>query len=1213
MRRRVTLADAKPKSSKKRSLKHRTAPVQSFDDDFSDDDVPLNRLDGGAVSAERGAFRLRVRNTASRVTPNKSKKRRINADVLSVSATSRRSKPDDASSLVSKSIFDVVLDDDEIASSRAASSIAASVSAGSGNFAATTTSRNDDDDDDDLEFVLLNEEEEVEAAKKGMESDNVDDDDDIDFNDQDDDDALVTKTSAFTTTSRRLDSTPKETSNESVHPSMKTSAASRSTPIENTTEFVDQPVLISSTKAAPTETWEPPEFDVDAMIAQEEDEMADEYERHLQEQRTMIVGEEDETMTPRRVVNDVSTAATAIGGASAPVVVENDDSTPSKPLLGAWNADKEAASSDRVEEKRFVVDRAENRARVDERVVNVRRDDPTRHLASMAVLGISSTPIVVGDSVKYVERPKLTDEDRLLISRKAREIVRKKKTSTRSKKFRLMYDRAMESRIDEDDSSFFRPSSAPSSRHHHRFTSLHQKYAPKLFIDLISSERKNLLALQWIKRWDGHVFNKATKKNASLEIAEEFVWRKKKRRVDEVVGDDDDEDDSDASTNQTTETENESSTTTKPTKPTNKKKRTSRFKSKTMPPPEKRALMIAGKTGTCKSTLARIVAKHAGYRVVEIGASELVESGTGNDDGDDGRSSVGSRVRRRVERLMKMNALFQTKPNCVVVDEADSLPVAASRALALVCASSNRPLVIVCADAFAPSLRALRAECEIIQLKAPSTRSLVSRARRICLSENVDVRPGSVELLCKSMGNDPRSVLNGIEFALVSRDADEPAVLSVESIREFSVGRKDERNDLWRTWSMLFRTKHARSKLLAASGIHVGARRLANDDENPRTGFAALEGLESESNFHQIYAVMRKYSSVKDVDRVFQGVHENFPLIDYQDSVRNRTSDATSWLSYADSTLGRAVKGDSSGVGFGFPVLNYAPLAAVAVNSIVGKDSRVRVTYPRMSLARYNTEVERAKGVVSDVRDGPAAIRCASSLRNASRVFPSEYASPLVRILTPTDVRPVPSRSFTLQEKQKIDRISELMFDLGIKFSPAVMRSAASARSEESRSYGWSDWSSGNDPSRECVFSPEIELLSRTFGYFCPTIHPTLVDRIARGVSKRRRTFQRSGLKRLHSSFASPTRGDASTTNELSPFDSGVATNKKKRRRRETDVEVPDYTIDFFGRKVPLTAKEKSVRFAQIENSRLSFSFNEGCTDAVRRKVQRKEAFFSFG
>lgn len=61
-------------------------------------------------------------------------------------------------------------------------------------------------------------------------------------------------------------------------------------------------------------------------------------------------------------------------------------------------------------------------------------------------------------------------------------------------------------------------------------------------------------------------------------------------------------------------------------------------------------------TGTGKTTLAHVVARHCGFRVVEINAS-------------DDRSA--SALVRRVQDAAQMQAVLDSerRPNCIVVDE----------------------------------------------------------------------------------------------------------------------------------------------------------------------------------------------------------------------------------------------------------------------------------------------------------------------------------------------------------------------------------------------------------------------------------------------------------------------------------------------------------------------------------------------------------------
>ncbi len=76
-------------------------------------------------------------------------------------------------------------------------------------------------------------------------------------------------------------------------------------------------------------------------------------------------------------------------------------------------------------------------------------------------------------------------------------------------------------------------------------------------------------------------------------------------------------------------------------------------------PPEynhNRLLLLSGPPGCGKTTLARIVAKHCGYEIMELNAS----------DDRSGRVLI-----EKLESLGKNNSVLNNKPTMIVVDEVD--------------------------------------------------------------------------------------------------------------------------------------------------------------------------------------------------------------------------------------------------------------------------------------------------------------------------------------------------------------------------------------------------------------------------------------------------------------------------------------------------------------------------------------------------------------
>ena len=143
-------------------------------------------------------------------------------------------------------------------------------------------------------------------------------------------------------------------------------------------------------------------------------------------------------------------------------------------------------------------------------------------------------------------------------------------------------------------------------------------------------------------------------------------------------------------------------------------------------------ILLAGPPGTGKTTLAHVVARHCGYRTIEVNASDdrSVES-----------------LRDIISRSNSNNTLdehfllsdsadgdgdFKTrKPNCIILDEIDGMdgrqPIDALVAIARTALDSGnnktkkkdhivqtRPIICICNDQFSPMLRELRKQAKVL-------------------------------------------------------------------------------------------------------------------------------------------------------------------------------------------------------------------------------------------------------------------------------------------------------------------------------------------------------------------------------------------------------------------------------------------------------------------------------------------------------------------
>jgi chromosome transmission fidelity protein 18 len=77
--------------------------------------------------------------------------------------------------------------------------------------------------------------------------------------------------------------------------------------------------------------------------------------------------------------------------------------------------------------------------------------------------------------------------------------------------------------------------------------------------------------------------------------------------------------------------------------------------------PIKRIMLLSGRAGLGKTTLTGIVAKHAGYNVIEVNASD---------------DRTGGALKARISAAMAGNDIQNGKPNLIVIDEVDGASTA---------------------------------------------------------------------------------------------------------------------------------------------------------------------------------------------------------------------------------------------------------------------------------------------------------------------------------------------------------------------------------------------------------------------------------------------------------------------------------------------------------------------------------------------------------
>ena len=437
------------------------------------------------------------------------------------------------------------------------------------------------------------------------------------------------------------------------------------------------------------------------------------------------------------------------------------------------------------------------------------------------------------------------------------------------------------------------PAKGSNTTDHQMWT---EKYRAKKFTELVGDERTHRQVLRWLKTWDEIVFPGSTKPKSVKVFDDKEQSQHQPRKI----------------------------------------------------------LLLTGPPGLGKTTLAHVCAKQAGYEVLEINASD-----DRSRDVVKGRikDALGTETVRGIKEHGK--ARKAGRPVCVVVDEVDGVTTGSGSSgeggfvKALIdlvqldqrnsARTGNpevtkgrkkgdkfrmlRPLILVCNDVYAPSLRPLRtsAMAEIVHVRKAPIDKVIIRIKNVFEKESITCDNDAVRRLCenawglamrkqRSAGSrgsgegDIRGVLVQAEWIAhklranaakprLTRQWLEPQLQDAQ-IGQKGLGRGGAREVVERVF-----LEGAGLPNLPAALSTDEARQVADSKINP-VGVANLRKRAA------ITALREIIDTCGDHDRVVTDCFATYPTQIFQDDVRLSKPNASyDWLHFHDSLSSRIFSG----------------------------------------------------------------------------------------------------------------------------------------------------------------------------------------------------------------------------------------------------------------------------------------------------------------
>ncbi len=220
--------------------------------------------------------------------------------------------------------------------------------------------------------------------------------------------------------------------------------------------------------------------------------------------------------------------------------------------------------------------------------------------------------------------------------------------------------------------------------------------------------------------------------------------------------------------------------------------------------PKDRAVVIYGRAGIGKTTVAHALAHDMGWEVIELNASD-------------------QRTADIIEKIVGSASQMSTlegggMKRLVIMDEADNIHGTADRggerAIVELIKKTSQPIILIANELYDMSA-GLRSACKPIEFRAVKWQSMIPVLKKVVEAEGVTCWHDVLEMLAKNANGDLRSAINDLQGIAQGK--------SKVELNDIVTGKRDTKETIFRVLEKIFK----------GTNINEAYKATFNLDENP--------------------------------------------------------------------------------------------------------------------------------------------------------------------------------------------------------------------------------------------------------------------------------------------------------------------------------------------------------------------------------------------